>query len=164
MNISSVEQAILGRLADTIEGLAIESFPNNPETYQLKHPLGAVLVRYDASAFSPAADTAGSWQTRAMSWEIMAVSRNLRNKGGLYDMLDAIRESLAGYEIDGERLMPKKDEFVNESAGIWSHRIVFDLPMPTPAIPDSDFESPTLKIARFFEGGIERVTVQETEE
>ncbi|HOW51756.1 MAG TPA: Gp37 family protein [bacterium] len=137
MNISNIETAIIDRLNARITGLSIEPYPENPSTYKLLAPVGAVLIRYDSSAYSAPQSTDSIVQNRTQQWEITLIMRNLHDKGGLHAAVDTVRKVLTGHKIAGcKKMYPTKDQFINEDNGIWQHGFMFAV--PTKSVEDDD--------------------------
>jgi len=130
MNLTTVENDIVTKLQTDITSNTpeIRSWPDSPDEYQLLHPHGAILVRYNGSTYSPPDPNSQKKivQLRTVEWVMAIVQRSLKlTKGhqGIYGLIEEIRASLTGYTItglsDASVLMPTGDSFTQESGGIW---------------------------------------------
>lgn len=129
MTTEAIEDAIISKLASDITQLAVESFPENPEGYQLLHPVGAILVQYRGSTFSEPKAVGFITQVRTLEFLIALVVRHLRTHQGAYTYLDTIRSSLTGYKIgaDTSKMYPVREEFLAERGGIWWYGVTYRL-------------------------------------
>ncbi len=135
MKITDFENKIIQQLQGQITDLLVEGYPDEPETFKLLHPKGALLVRYLGSDFED--PEAGDFisQERKMLFEVNVVARNLRQKydpsprAGAYEYLEAVRNALTGFQPEGQRkLFPLHDSFVKEEEGIWIYALRFVCP------------------------------------
>ena len=128
MTILEIEQAIIDRLKEKIQGLEIDSFPEKPADYRLRHPKGALLVRYAGCAYTEPLATDYIIQDRKISFEVNVLMRHLTSHEGVYAYLDAVRIALTGFKPPNcGRVYPVKEEFIIEDAGIWHYGIVFTM-------------------------------------
>lgn len=139
MTIAEIEQAIIERLMAKIQGLLIEGFPEKPSEYKLMHPKGALLVSYAGSTFSEPKSTDIVSQDRKVEFDIAVIMRHLRNHEGVYAYLEAVRIALTGYRIPGcGKMYPTREEFLDESDGIWQYRMTFAMTMPAIEIDEEE--------------------------
>lgn len=136
MDLSAVEDDIISRLLSEISTNTpkIRSFPTNPKEFQLLHPKGAILVRYNGST-SEVPDPnnqAKAVQTTVCSWVVNIVTKSLKKeKGhqGTYALIESVREALVGYTItglpDASIMYHVNDGFEDETAGTWIYRMAF---------------------------------------
>jgi len=132
MEITEIESAIIERLKSKITDLLVEGYPDDPESYKLLHPKGALLVRYSNSTYSDPDSMGVVSQDRKMEFEVNVVARNLKNRkdkearAGAYEYLEAVRYALAGFKISGiNKMFPTRDGFVKEEGGIWVYAMAF---------------------------------------
>jgi len=123
--LKDYEKIIIERLKSQIDGMAIEGFPDDPREYRLLHPKGALLVRYQGARYEESIVTGLIRQRVRLEYDVVVVSRNLRNHQGAYDMMDQVRTALTGYEIDNEKIYPVSDGFINETEGLWQYGMRF---------------------------------------
>ena len=82
MLITEIEDAIIERLKTNIPDLLVEPFPDNPSAYRLLHPKGAVLVRYRGGRYTNPETLGVIVQDRTIEFDLVIVTRNLRNHAG----------------------------------------------------------------------------------
>nr|VFK03559.1 MAG: Gp37 protein [Candidatus Kentron sp. H]VFK04439.1 MAG: Gp37 protein [Candidatus Kentron sp. H]VFK06827.1 MAG: Gp37 protein [Candidatus Kentron sp. H] len=118
--------AVLKRLKTEFDDLTVAPYPDRPESYQLKHPTGVLLVRYTDSRYGPSLDTRVV-QERRMALEVTLYLRALRGDGGVDTVLERLRLNLTGYAPDGfDKLRPLRDGFVDENNGLWRYAMDFE--------------------------------------
>ena len=141
MNLSAVENDIIARLTAqiTVNAPKIQSWPNNPKTFQLLHPKGAVLVRYAGSTYEAPTPNrqAKAVQNRTSQWAINVITKSLKKtKGhqGAYGLLEEIRTALVGYTpaslSDASIMSHVSDGFEEEEAGTWIYSTTFEFTLP----------------------------------
>lgn len=120
--ICEIEEAIVARLAGSLDKLHVASFPDKPDAFKMSHPNGAVLVAYGREVYSKPRDLSLVVQERKIEWDISILTRNLRTHVGAYDVLDAVRMLLTGWRTEGcSKLMPVRAEFIDQNQGVWTH-------------------------------------------
>jgi len=128
MTILEIESAIINRLKEKIQGLEIDSFPEKPAEFRLKHPKGALLVRYAGANYTEPFATGQVVQDRKINFEVNIVMRHLTSHKGVYAYLDAVRIALTGFKPPNcGKAYPVKEEFITEDAGIWHYGITFSM-------------------------------------
>ncbi|BDV42437.1 hypothetical protein GURASL_13600 [Geotalea uraniireducens] len=136
--LTLIEDSIIDRLRAKLPGILVQPYPDNPESYEPTHPVGALLVRYSDADYSDSRDTATVVQDRDMHWEITLAMWSLRGKAGgkgLYAYLEAGRVALTGFKPPHCRLKmtPVTEGFVNRTASglknkaqrLWQYQITF---------------------------------------
>lgn len=91
-----IETSIVERLAVAFDPLPVEALP--PEEYHFTHPDGAVLVMLTDLDPDETVDTFIVAQPVTLSYEVMLLSRSLRDATGLYPMLRAAKRALLGWK------------------------------------------------------------------
>jgi hypothetical protein len=138
LNLTTVENDIITKLGD-IPDIEIRSFPDSPSEYNLVHPGGALLVRYDGSDYQEPDGNNQRFltQTRLFRWIITIVQKNLsfrNNHHGIYDLIELVRTTLSGYTItskpDASIMYPIGDRFVSENQGTWIYQMTFLMTHP----------------------------------
>jgi hypothetical protein len=128
MTILEIESAIINRLKEKIQGLEIDSFPEKPAEFRLKHPKGALLVRYAGANYTEPFATGQVVQDRKINFEVNIIMRHLTSHKGVYAYLDAVRIALTGFKPPNcGKAYPVKEEFITEDAGIWHYGIIFTM-------------------------------------
>ena len=134
--ISPIEDAIIDRLKDkTGNKVLVEPYPDNPESYEPTHQVGALLVRYSDGNYSGARTTDVIVQDREMMFEVTLAMWSLRGRqGGIYSYLEAVRQILTGFRPPDTslKLVPVDEGYVNRSAGLrnksqrlWQYQVTF---------------------------------------
>ena len=131
MSLKAHEAAIISRLESQISGTPVESFPENPQSYKMNHPVAALLVVYGGSQYNENQGGNVVVQNRRQDWDVVVVSRNLSRiasgaHSNAYDLLDAVRTAITGFQIAGfTKFYPRGERFLRESGGIWWYSITF---------------------------------------
>lgn len=145
--IAPIEQQIVARLraaltidADPYPRVDVEPWPNDPASYKMRHPRGAVLAMYAGSKFDESA-TARQVISFDARFELVIISKTLRAPEvalaagepdtGVYTLLDVCRNALLGWRPDGAanivRLVAESYEGYGE--GTWRYSLTVELPM-----------------------------------
>lgn len=115
------EDILISRLKSQIGDVAIEPFPDDPEEYKLLHPTGALLIRFAGGDFGESKVDGLIRQRVKLQYDVVAVSRNLRDHYGAYHLLDLTLQALTGFNIDGEKIYPGREDFLLEKSGVWQY-------------------------------------------
>lgn len=127
MNILTVENAIIERIEDKVPGPKVEGYPDDPSTYRLTHPKGAILVHYQGASYGEPASFVVSQKQNAR-FDITIATKNLRTHTGAYAYLEEIKSALTGYMIPGlARLYPVQDGYLSYENGVWQYGMTFAL-------------------------------------
>jgi hypothetical protein len=139
MLITDVEQGIIDRLKAKITLFAVEAFPDNPDAYNLAHVNGALLVRYGGTNYGKPVHMGPVIQTGETLFEVNIIVRHLRTHTGAYSAIDQVKAALIGYvPKDGcTRLTAVRDEFIEQSSGLWQYAVTFRTKLDTVEVPDS---------------------------
>lgn len=121
LTLKEYENKIIERLKEQVGEVEIISFPDNPAEYKLLHPKGALLVRFAGSDYEESEAEVLIRQVVKLLWDVVIVSRNLRNHYGAYDLLDKVRAALTGFEIAETRMFPVREDFLMEESGLWQY-------------------------------------------
>lgn len=121
------ENLILARLQAQITGIQIESFPEKAAEYNLKHPVGAILLHYSGAKFGKNEGVIHVVQETELKWGITLIVRNLRTQTGAYAYLDSIRAALTGYRPydNYEVLYPLSEQFLSNDDNLWVFAVDF---------------------------------------
>ena len=141
MDLVAVENDIVTKLQTDIGSNTIEirSWPDNPDGYQVTHPGGAMLIRYNGSVYGdPIANPQKKIvQERTLEWIIAIAQRGLKLNAphqGVYSLIESVRASLTGYTItgfsDASVMMPVGDSFTQESGGLWIYGSTYSFTFP----------------------------------
>ena len=125
--IREIEAALVARIAERIPDLHVAAFPDKPESFNLHHPAGAVLVAFGRETYSRPRALDVIVQERRIEWDISILTRNLRTHVGAYEVLDALRLALTGWRPEGSgKLRPVRAEFLDQKQGVWTHVLTMD--------------------------------------
>lgn len=128
MTVKDIESTIVNKLNQDITDLEVRAFPENTNGYHLKHPKGSVLVHYNSARFNKSLFKEVIIQECTLVFDVIAINRNLRGNNGSYETLEAIRESLTGFELPNcEKMFPTQEDFISEDNGIWQYGIRFQM-------------------------------------
>lgn len=142
--ITTIEDELLARLrqALTREGAAhpvvdLLPWPGRPEEYRLVHQVGALLVMYRGGKF-PQRVGLVEWPAE---FELGLLVRNLRTHQaragspdvgtGAYDLLEACRVALAGFELPGAAgpAYVTAENYTGHREGVWAYSVRVSVPM-----------------------------------
>lgn len=134
--ISAIEDSIIDRLtAKTAKRVLVQPYPDDPETYEPTHAIGALLVRYAEGDYGDTRDTSLVIQDREMLFEVTLAMWSLRGKqGGIYSYMEAVRVALTGFVPPNcsKKLTPVGEGYVGRGAGLksksrrlWQYQITF---------------------------------------
>lgn len=129
--VADIEAAILDRLRTQIPDVAVDAYPDRPEQYQLKHAVGACLVRYAESQFTEPDRTDVVIQAQRITMEVVTQVRNLRDHGGMLALLHTVRQALTGFRIPGaSACYPVSEAFEDYVDGVWQYVTAFVVGVP----------------------------------
>jgi hypothetical protein len=151
LDISTIELALVARLAAQIDTVEVVHFPDAPRAYRLTHRIGAALVRYEGADYGPLHDTAAIVQERTLRFEVAVLVRDLgwsyggeadgTSPGG-YALLECVRAALTGFRVPGfSKVYPLHERFLerDKQGGVWIFTISFAL--KTMAVEPSSTEN-----------------------
>lgn len=118
--------ATVARLRAKLPALAVEYFPEDPDTYRLNHPKGALLVTYAGSDFGATADITHVMQPRLVKLSVTVILRQLNGRGGAIDVLDLVRRAMVGFRPpDCRKVRALGEHFLGNKAGLWQYAVDF---------------------------------------
>ena len=135
--IQQMEASIITQLQTDLTGVEIGSLTVDPDSYQLLHATGAVLVKYHGAEYvttgfelgaTPADQLDQIPENRALKFEVRLYFRDLQTN---YSYLEQVLHSLTGFKPSpaGE-MLPVKDAFASELNGISQYFIIFKTNYP----------------------------------
>ena len=128
MNIRTIENSIIETLKQNFPELLVQGFPDKPSEFRLLHPTGALLIHYQGSNYTNTQALGFVTQENKKEFSVTVITRNLRANNGAYEFIDKVKAVLSGFKIDEcTTLLPTKDYFISENAGIWQYGINFTL-------------------------------------
>ncbi len=121
--LAELEQALLDRLSAL--DLAVEPFPDRPDSYQVRHENGALLVTIAGRAFSDPEQ--GPVYARTVRVVLSLLVYSLRGHSGAYTYLEQIEQLLSGWEYGGYRFFPVSEDIGEEVANnVWLYMITYE--------------------------------------
>lgn len=124
MDIEATENAIIDRLKDRISELEVKPYPEDPASYQLIHPLGALLVRFSGESLSEPKASGIVSQIEKMEFETVVVARNLRTHQGIYAYIGLVKAALTGkFDLTLPRAYLVGVRFLSVNGGIWQYSV-----------------------------------------
>jgi hypothetical protein len=125
--ILAVEQALIAAITSALASASLKadvlSFPNNPETYQMRHELAEVLVSYDGRERELISEEGNRRTDRRVDFTLTVNHRNLSTHQGVYALLDAITSAVDGLASEGFVFVVVGDTFVDHQGGVWSYAL-----------------------------------------
>ena len=129
MKTKAIAELLLTKLSEEMTDIAVSIMPDNPESYQLQHPDGELLIwiKNGGTLTPPIGRTQG--KILAVSISIMARSLMAEDVGVL-DLCDRVRIVLTNdYSIMGANLYCINDGmFIDYTEGIWNYESTFIIP------------------------------------
>ena len=136
-DITTIEIALVTRLASQITSVEVAHFPDAPQAYRLTHRIGAALVRYEGADYGALKDTAAIVQERTLKFAVSVIVRDVgwsfggepggTSPGG-YALLESVRGALSGFRILGfGKIYPVSERFLgrDKQGGVWIYAITF---------------------------------------
>jgi Gp37 protein len=136
-DITTIEMAIVTRLASQITSVEVAHFPDTPQAYRLTHRIGAALVRYEGADYGALKDTGSIVQERTLKFAVSVLVRDVgwsfggepggTSPGG-YALLESVRGALSGFRIAGfGKIYPVSERFLerDKQGGVWIYAITF---------------------------------------
>lgn len=116
-------EEIVATLRAALPDVAVELFPERPDSYRLSHPVGAVLVAYRGATFGKPAPEYGYAQERLPAWRTVVLFRQQYGRAGALAYLDQVRARLLSYRPSGARYPCRAlaEQFLGEESGIWRY-------------------------------------------
>lgn len=121
----SILDDVLNQLSTQVTDVACELFPNQPDSYQLSHPIGAYLLNYQGGRFGSPIDTHAVMQDRQLNIVFNVLARQLHGRDGAIGLCDRLRDGLLGYQPVGcdRKIWALSEQFLGEDYGIWMYQV-----------------------------------------
>ncbi len=139
-NILELEQAIIDRLKDKVQGVNVAELPLDPAEIGVTVSATQIWVAFREESFDPVVSVMSNprkppTQGRKIVFELIIRAQELRVKGHqrIYPILDAVRDALTGWmpeAIHSNRdvtrpFYPVRAGFTNMGAGLWVYSMTF---------------------------------------
>ena len=139
LDIASIESAIVQRLQSAVGGLIeVAHYPDNPESYEMRHRVGVALVIFHGAEYGKLQDTGLVAQERTLEFSVALRVRDLGwayggppsgTSPGAYQLLEAIRIALTGFQANGgcTKMYPRRERFLerDKQGGVWVYQADF---------------------------------------
>ena len=147
----AVIDALRARLQAALPNVVCEYFPEDPKSYRLNHPVGALLISYRGSVFAPTQDEFYIAQPRSIRLSITIVLKQLNGRGGAIEMLDQVRSAVMGWKPPhcNKKLFAEQEKFLGTHAGLWQYAL--DVCTQTVQIEDAERDTGSLLTQASFE-------------
>ena len=122
--LQTIESALVERLRAEVPQTQVEAMPD--KSFNFVHPKGTLLVMF--AGFSPGQtlDTFASAQAATLSFEVLAMSRSLRDNVGLYGLVTKTIEALLGFSpATAKPLRLQRAGAVRQEDGVWMLPLTF---------------------------------------
>jgi len=127
LTLTEIENRIFEKLVTDITDVSVVKYPDDYLNYQLTHPKGAVLLKYDGEQDN-APNVAA--QFALQTFTITVISKSLRVNTGAYDIIDQVRMSLTNdLYINNQRLYVLNVMPLGAVEGKWYYEMTFLLPV-----------------------------------
>lgn len=125
-------EEVVATLRAALPDVAVELFPERPDSYRLSHPVGAVLVAYRGATFGKPAPEYGYAQERLPAWRTVVLFRQQYGRSGALAYLDQVRARLLSYRPSGARYPCRAtaEQFLGEETGIWRYATDWQVSCP----------------------------------
>ncbi len=125
-------EEVVAVLHDALPDVAVELYPEKPDTYRLSHPVGAVLVAYRGATFGPQLPQYGYAQERLPGWRTVVLFRQQYGRAGALAYLDQVRARLLRFRPTGARYVCRAlaETFLDEETGIWRYATDWQVSLP----------------------------------
>lgn len=116
--------ALVTEIAAALPELHVESYPDFPGDYRLRHPLGAVLVSYlGAPSERPRLLGPSAEQVITFRLGLTLITRALWGEQGAVAYLDRLRAALHGWRpLQCDPLYHVQESLAGKDAELWWHR------------------------------------------
>lgn len=178
LDIAAIEGAIVSHLqsylATALGGQVVEvtHFPDRPEAYEMRHPIGVAMVVYMGSRYGIIRDVGHVVHERTMEFEVGIRIRDLgwsfggppgNGTPGAYQVVDLSRRALLGFQPNHgcTPLRAINDRFVarDRQGGVW----VYALRLSTRTVVVEEYNIPTWPLfihgTMLEEGGVTSTTL-----
>jgi len=155
--IAELEQEIVDWLAAWLPDRRVQAFPDDPGRFDFARGArcGLVLVRWNGGQYGRPRDTAAGHQDREIEWAISVIATGLRDHTGIYPILEATRDGLAGWAPrGGGGVRPVSEGFVAQQGNVWRYELV--VTMTLPYVPPAQDEPPLAD-------GITKLTIEDAD-
>lgn len=125
MTLSNIIPSIVDHLQDNITNLKVERFPARPETYEIRHPKGVILIHY-AGMQTHSYKTA--IQFVDLRFELNLILRNLNDADEAEPYIAAIIKSMTNnFFIEGKLFEWQTTDYLWSEEGLTSFSLIFNL-------------------------------------
>lgn len=122
--IETLENTIVARLAEKIPELENASYPDNPDSYQLQHPVGALLTRFESASHSTPIALDMIEQDVTLNFITLIVTRGYGGDGGAKAIFKRVVDAVRGYRVPGfSKFYVTKVELLQYNEGIWQYSV-----------------------------------------
>lgn len=112
------------QLRQALPDIEVNLFPDNPASYRFIHPVGAVLVGYQASDYEHPDDTHAIVQTRKLSFSLTVIGRGVHHDAGAIALLDRVRLAIAGYKPKHcNKIHLVSERYLHQDGGAWQYEL-----------------------------------------
>lgn len=124
-----IETAIVNELAEKLEGVKIEGFPDDGAELGKAAPARRILVGYQSSDFEILAENPALFVKEILTYEITIGVKGLRTHSGVYMLLEEVRRILTGFlpvqAINARKMRPTGCSYKGIESGIWYYSANF---------------------------------------
>jgi len=110
------------------ERIPVETEVQSLSSYNLAHPIGAILLFYKGSAYSENKLLYAVEQDRLCSFGVQLVLKGGKEKPH-EDWIDFVLTTVSGIEFNQKVSFVQSDEFVDEVEGIWVYEVTVTVPV-----------------------------------
>lgn len=131
--LEKIENAIIECLKSQkrLKQYKVEAFPADFSSYSFTTAKGCLLVRYDGSSYTKPQNLNAITQDETFEFSVITGLRALKKYNDSYPVLQIIKETLTGLNINGKKLYPKKREYIDrfKSDLYWGYLFSITLPV-----------------------------------
>jgi hypothetical protein len=121
----ALETSIVDRLKLGMGSIPVEATPE--KEWKFLHPSATLLVAFNDIKPGALLDASTSIQEMTLAYEVVVMSRSLRNHTGLYILIIQVLNSLLGWKPPmGSPFTLARAKYVGENDGAWAWSLVFE--------------------------------------
>lgn len=128
--INEAIEIIKNKLKEAFPQFTTDDYPEDFNNYIFTSPEGALLVRYDASSYTDPNTTDIITQDETLEI-VLFIGLRYKKYSDCYSILDGILNSINGLNINGQKLYPKKRQYIKKIKRDFWWAITLNLPQFT---------------------------------
>lgn len=129
----TLQNTVIQALTGSITDVPTEMYPDNPDSYELIHPDGVILVFFQGARYAESSNTGDIVQKGRVNFGVSLCLRDLSNNEKALKLLKKIQDTLLGLEIEnftfwGRAQLESISMPLHSEEGIWIYGLNFYFP------------------------------------